>query len=280
MRLLVGLFCPTILLLQLHCHLLYHNPASKQYIRNTLQIKDGDLPQSVYASVVINGRIINKDCEYLVTPKTCSAALNECTAKNTMTCVVAFCSNDAYRSSDPNKYVNRDDCISRCSGVPKTCKQQYSPTETVLIRQYCANNYANDGYVSADICISDCSSYGSDYFYRSVNPGDPFPNRSAIGNWNGLEERITRDKGDATSLLTGKPEYVINLNETAINQIRTDNKRLNNLGESSYTDYYMASKTARGGAVSPMEYKSRFINNKSNAHGFSELFTVINGGNR
>lgn len=257
-----------------------NNPASGQYIRDRLEVKDGELPQSVYASVVINGRIYNKDCEYLVTPKTCSEAINECSAKSTMTCVVAFCSNDSYRMSAPGNYLNRDDCIERCSGTALSCKQKYLPTQSTLIKQYCSNNYRSDGYPSAEICISDCSALGADYFYRSVNPVDPFPQRSAIGNWYGLEDLIKNDAEDKTSISTGKPEYVINLNSTAIREIRNSNATLNRRGESAYTDYYMASRATRPKGVPAMEYRSKFINDKSNNDGFNQYFKVINGINK
>lgn len=255
-----------------------NNPASERYKRTSLEVKDSEVPSSVYATVVIDGQIINKDCEYLTVPKTCDDAINNCTG-NVNSCIVAFCNNDAYRMSDPNNYAGVDDCINRCSGKIKTCKQLFHPNnnqDLVNIRLYCNANYLSDGYRSAAACISDCSALGADYFYRPVDNYNPFPSRTALGNWHGLEDLFVEDKDDTTSLKTGKAEYVIELDSAAIRSIKQNTAALDktSTSDNAYLDYITSSDFAK---IGKKEYRSKFIHDSLNNKGFSNYFTVING---
>jgi len=74
---------------------------------------------------------------------------------------------------------------------------------------------------STGSCIDEkCEEYGTTAFmYRIVDLNDPFPNRNPGANWVGKESIITSTKDNITSM----QKFVITLNRSSINRIRTYN---------------------------------------------------------
>lgn len=245
----------------------------KYYERSSVTFDVADGITSIYGYVVENGRIHKgPECILTIPSKTTgNTCRTTCLAKD-YDCIESYCEKNP---SDGGLYSSYGQCVSACS-TANTCKQKYTCGQTEEIKSYCAANYASEGYVSIASCINDCGCYSKDYFYRTIDIANPFPDRKEGLNWFGLVQYITEDEDDKTS--TGaaggdKAEYVVELSRERILAIRGQtssyNKKTNN---NAYLDY------VRKASYNQAEYKSKFIHDKDVSNGgFSSYFTVIDG---
>lgn len=175
-----------------------------------------------------------------------------------------------YRT-DINNYESQNECVEVCSA--KKCpnnRRDYN-----VVANYC-KAYSALGYSKIEHCINSCYYVpeSDGYMFRSIDVNDPFPDseeKRIVGqNWVGLEEYITNDKNDTTTI-TGdnaniNVEYVIDLSPADIRKIREDTK---NGGRSSFTELAYTSDTKKSVVG---QYKSKFIREE-----YNELFKTNHG---
>ena len=151
-------------------------------------------------------------------------------------------------------------------------------------RQYCKieSNYLKDGYNSVASCVNDCLSVKKDndclgitcdYIYRPISLRDPFPNNRRPGyNWFGKEIYITDDLLNPILDSTAQPEYVVELNQDRINEIKKNTKEYNSIkNKNAYIDYVRVNEYNLNG-----KYESMFIHsNDTSVGGFRSYFTVV-----
>ena len=234
-------------------------------------------------NVTVNGRIEATNgkvytCEY--TNKCSKQCTKEC--DNNKQCAKNFC--EQYWHVDIDNYSDYDDCYDACTMT--SCRKIYAGNKCYDIngiRNYCKNNYDKDGnkYETVATCINDCTCSvpppnGKDYYYRTIENDNPFPQREANANWLGFEEYITNDSEDKTpSNSVGNPEYEIVLDEARMKKI-VENSEEYNLkdGNDAYNDYIWKDDKPLVGSP----YKSKFVHNDDvSSGGFKSYFTFIEG---
>ncbi len=195
-------------------------------------------------------------------------------------------------SVDTANYQSSDDCIQSCSAA---CKGISDPSNYSQVDRYCDTGYIKDGFASKSDCINYCSrgnsktvsTISNEYYYRPVSITDPFPGNDfklitgATGrrpgdNWLARDDYISIDANDRTSLQTGQPEFVIELDAQTIKEIRNQTSHWNSThrNTNAYISYIRANGNQSG------EYKSKFIHDSDiNGGGFAKYFTVVNGTN-
>jgi hypothetical protein len=160
--------------------------------------------------------------------------------------------------------------------VKKATCTQTGEAKVTCARNYCNLSYVEDGYVKIGDCINDCvdKNEGLNYYYRTINNDDPFPQREAHYNWIGYEEYITDDDDDSTPSRGGShPEYEIKLDKERMAKINQNTYNYNSgSGNTAYSDYIRVNSTDTG------KYKSKFIHvDDPNDGGFKTYFTYIEG---
>ena len=259
------------------------NSSAKYYIKLStsqtwLQNKSIKLKKNVKATV--NGKIVTSTATYTCEYKT------DCSQKR---CIDEFLPAQKAEIKeycisnwqiDKDNYSSYEDCYISCTAPREgTCKEQFAPTEIDKIRNYCKLYYANDGYESEATCVNDCAggyNGGIDYYYRTIENNNPFPQRDANANWLGFEKYITNDEDDNTSSTSsGNPEYEIVLDEGRIKKIQENTKNYNKVsGNDVYNDYIWEDDEPIQGSP----YKSKFIHsNDISDGGFQSYFTYIEG---
>ena len=173
---------------------------------------------------------------------------------------------------DIDNYSSYDDCYASCT---RACES--SCTDIEKVRNECKLNYVEYGYETEATCVNDCTCPGGgDYYYRTIENNNPFPQRDANANWLGFEKYITNDVDDSTSSTSsGNPEYEIVLDEGRIKKIQKHNKEYNKVsGNDAYNDYVWEDDEPMPGSP----YKSKFIHNDDTSDGgFRSYFTYIEG---
>ena len=257
-----------------------NNPLSEAFRRTEITIKEGPIMPPVYATTVYKGVIqTSENCEYIQKPATCEEAITTCAQGNKaslMHCVVAFCDDEKNRTT-PRGVQSKDECITSCTAKKMTCKQRFLPNEIEKIKTYCTSDiegmpgWKRDGYTTPEICISDCSSYGSRAIYRPVNIDTPFPDRAPIGNWNGLEALFEKESIQNQDLEAARESaaYVVTLDGSSIKKIRNSNNELNKSKQNAYTSLLQSQS-----ATNQIFYKSKFIyDDDITNHGFYDIFS-------
>jgi hypothetical protein len=190
----------------------------------------------------------------------------------------------SYWQLDVHNFTGPQTCINFCSkGCPSDC------LSVDTLETFCETNYETLGVDTAAQCVNYCyCAVEGDYVFRPISNIDPFPDRTAGPNWIGLENLITQDDDDISSV-TGvnandTVEYVLNFSSNTIRNIRSNTEAIKAGGDSPYTDLIYKSnsnptscRTVGGriqcetGTVS--EYKSKFIHDSDQLNGgFSEIF--------
>ena len=246
-----------------------------------LQNKSIVVKKNVKATV--NGKIVTSTATYTCEYKTdCSPNPRRCVEEflpAQKAEIREYCS--VNWKEDADNYSSYDDCFTKCT-APRigNCKAQFACTELNKIRNYCKTSYADDGYETEATCVNDCAcgddQNGIDYYYRTIENNNPFPQREANANWLGFEKYITDDVDDNTSSTSsGNPEYEIVLDEGRIKKIQKNNKNYNSVsGHDVYNDYIWEDDEPIQGSP----YKSKFIHNDDTSDGgFRSYFTYIEG---
>lgn len=225
--------------------------------------------------ILVNGTVI-KDCFYEYPPKTTCPECTSLYKPAEYEKIREHCTN--YWSVDRAGYTSYDNCYTHCSTSRLTCPQLCDPDDVDCARNYCRDNFADDGYVKFGDCVNDCVSInkndGLNYYYRTINNDDPFPQREAHYNWIGYEEYITDDDDDSTPSRGGShPEYEIKLDKDRMKAINNNTYNYNSQGDNmAYSDYIRVNSTDTG------KYKSKFIHvDDPNDGGFKTYFTYIEG---
>ena len=245
-----------------------------------LQNKSIKLSKNVKATV--NGKIVTSSSTYTCEYKTdCSSRRCRAEFRPAQKAEIReYCT--SHWHEDLDHYSNFDDCYNSCTtGTDNdTCKELFQCTELNKIRNYCKTSYADDGYETEATCVNDCGCSGDqngiDYYYRTIENNNPFPQREANANWLGFEKYITDDVDDNTSSTSsGNPEYEIVLDEGRIKKIQKNNKSYNSVsGHDVYNDYIWEDDEPIQGSP----YKSKFIHNDDTSDGgFRSYFTYIEG---
>lgn len=182
-----------------------------------------------------------------------------------------------YWNIDLDNYTSFDDCYISCT-QSNSCDKNVDCTNITKVRNECKMNYSAYGYETEETCVNDCSctTGGIDYYYRTIENNNPFPQRDANANWLGFEKYITNDVDDSTSSTSsGNPEYEIVLDEGRIKKIQKHNKEYNKVsGNDAYNDYVWEDDEPMPGSP----YKSKFIHNDDTSDGgFRSYFTYIEG---
>ena len=227
--------------------------------------------------ILVNGAVI-KNCFYEYPPTTICP---ECTATylpSQYKEIKEHCA--SYWQIDKAGYTSYDNCVDHCSKgrlkCPPTCDDYEGEAKVTCARNYCNEFYVEDGYVKIGDCINDCvdKNEGLNYYYRTINNDDPFPQREAHYNWIGYEEYITDDDDDSTPSRGGShPEYEIKLDKERMAKINQNTYNYNSgSGNTAYSDYIRVNSTDTG------KYKSKFIHvDDPNEGGFKTYFTYIEG---
>jgi hypothetical protein len=188
---------------------------------------------------------------------------------------------------DIHHYRGPDACVKHCSnGCPDDCLNKD------VVENFCELNYEKLGVDTKGQCVNYCyCAAEGEYVFRPISNIEPFPDRDAGPNWVGLEELITQDDDDPSSI-TGvnanqTVEYVIDFTSSTIRSIRANTDRIKAEGSSPYTDLIYKNntnptkcKTVGGQRVcetgNVSEYKSKFIHDSDIPNGgFSSIF--VNG---
>lgn len=227
--------------------------------------------------ILVNGTVI-RDCFYQddITCPECTSLYKPAE----YTKIKEHCA--SYWQIDRAGYTSYDNCVDHCTDgditrprCPETCKDTTGEAKATCARNYCNEFYEEDGYVKIGDCINDCyPDTGLDYYYRTINNDDPFPQRQAHYNWIGYEEYITDDDDDSTPSRGGShPEYEIKLDKERMAKINQNTYNYNSgSGNTAYSDYIRVNSTDTG------KYKSKFIHvDDPNEGGFKTYFTYIEG---
>lgn len=188
--------------------------------------------------------------------------------------------------SDTANYGSERECFDSCSSGNNSCKHNpnFSSSDEKAVINYCKieSNYLKDGYNSVASCVNDCLSAKKDndclgitcdYIYRPISLRDPFPNNRRPGyNWFGKEIYITDDLLNPILDSTAQPEYVVELNQDRINEIKKNTKEYNSIkNKNAYIDYVRVNEYNLNG-----KYESMFIHsNDTSVGGFRSYFTVV-----
>lgn len=188
--------------------------------------------------------------------------------------------------SDTANYGSERECFDSCSSGNNSCKHNpnFSSSDEKAVINYCKieSNYLKDGYNSVASCVNDCLSVKKDnnclgitcdYIYRPISLRDPFPNNRRPGyNWFGKEIYITDDLLNPILDSTAQPEYVVELNQDRINEIKKNTKEYNSIkNKNAYIDYVRVNEYNLNG-----KYESMFIHsNDTSVGGFRSYFTVV-----
>ena len=244
-------------------------------------LKQKSLTFSKDSDVTINGRIetstgVVYTCEFT---NKCSKQCTS-TCKNNKQCAKNHC--EKYWQVDIDNYSDFESCYDSCTKT--SCQKEFEGDKCKnidAIRKYCKDNYnkPNNYYESVATCINDCACGGepgeNDYYYRTIENDNPFPQRDANANWLGFEGYITNDVDDKTSSTIGLPEYEIVLDEGRMQKIIENSNSYNaKNGNDVYNDYIWKDDKPKNGSA----YKSKFIHNDDiSTGGFKSYFTYIAG---
>lgn len=224
--------------------------------------------------ILVDGKVI-QDCFYEYPEKSSCPECKTSYKPTEYEKIKQHCTN--YWNIDRAGYTSYDNCYQDCTaGAGMTCKKTCDTSNLTCVKKYCQDYFTNDGYPTYGDCVNDCSdpNNGLNYYYRTIDNDNPFPQREAHYNWLGYEEYITNDTDDLTPSKGGAyPEYEIKLDKDRMAVINKNTSSYNSKNsKSAYSDYIRLNKTDTG------KYKSKFIHEDDPQNGgFKSYFTYIEG---